>query len=52
MAGPQVFGGPGAGAHDFRNAGRTGTNFIGIFPPQMYTVQWPPPNALDDVSLR
>jgi hypothetical protein len=47
----QVFGGPGAGNHGFRKAGRTGTDFIGIYPPQMQTVQWPPPNALDDTSL-
>jgi hypothetical protein len=47
----QVFGGPGAGIHGFQRAGITGTEFIGIYPPQMQTVQWPPTNALDDTSL-
>jgi hypothetical protein len=48
----QVFGGPGAGTRGWQSAGRTGTDFIGIFPPQMRTVQWPPANVLDDASLQ
>jgi hypothetical protein len=47
----QVFGGPGAGTNGFQSAGRTGADYIGIFPPQLQTVQWPPANALDDASL-
>lgn len=47
----QVFGGPGAGTHALRTAGRLGTNFIGIFPPAPKTVQWPPPDALNDQTL-
>jgi hypothetical protein len=47
----QVFGGPGAGDHGFQKAGRTGTNFVGIYPPQLQAVAWPPPDALDDTSL-
>jgi len=47
----QVFGGPGAGTQGLRTIGRAGTDFIGIFPPQMQPVQWPPPNALDDSTL-
>jgi hypothetical protein len=47
----QVFGGPGAGHHGFQQTGRTGADFIGIFPPQVRIVQWPPMTALDDTSL-
>ena len=47
----QVFGGPGAGTEGLRTVGRTGADFIGIFPPPMRTVQWPPPSAHDDSSL-
>ncbi len=47
----QAFGGPGAGIHGFQTAGRTGADFIGIFPPQMRPVQWPATSALDDASL-
>jgi len=47
----QVFGGPGAGNHGFQKAGRTGTNFVGIYPPQLQTVVWPPHEALDDTNL-
>lgn len=47
----QVFGGPGAGDHRFQSVGTTGKDFIGIYPPQMRTVQWPPSMALDDTSL-
>lgn len=47
----QVFGGPGADNHGFQKAGRTGTNFAGIYPPQLQAVAWPPPEALDDTSL-
>lgn len=47
----QTFGGPGAGDHNFKKTGRTGTDFIGIYPPQMVTVQWPPASVLDDSSI-
>ena len=47
----QVFGVPDAGNHDFQHAGRTGSDFIGIYPPQMQTVAWPPHTVLDDASL-
>jgi hypothetical protein len=47
----QVFGGPGAGTHGLRTASKTGVDFIGIFPPQLRTVQWPPARALDDATL-
>jgi hypothetical protein len=47
----QVFGGPGAGQHGFQAVGRTGADFIAIYPPQMHTVQWPPATALDDTTL-
>jgi hypothetical protein len=47
----QVFCGPGAGHPGFQQMGRTGADFIGIFPPQVRTVQWPPMTALDDTSL-
>lgn len=47
----QVFGGPGAGTHGFQKAGRTGADFVGIYPPQMKTIHWPPSGALDDTSL-
>lgn len=47
----QVFGGPGAGDHRFEPVGVTRKDFIGIYPPQMRTVQWPPASALNDASL-
>ena len=47
----QVFGGPGAGPHVLRTAGRPGADFIGIFPPQPGTVRWPPQNARDEIPL-
>jgi hypothetical protein len=47
----QVFGGPGACHHGFQQTSTTGADFIGIFPPQMRTVQWPPVTALDDTSI-
>jgi hypothetical protein len=47
----QVFGGPGAGNHGFQKTGRTCPNFVGIYPPQLQAIAWPPPEALDDASL-
>jgi hypothetical protein len=47
----QVYGGPGAGNHEFQALSRSGPDFIGIWPPQMRPVQWPPARALDDVSV-
>lgn len=47
----QVFGGPGAGSHGFQKAGTIGTNFVGIYPPHLKTVAWPPPETLDDKSV-
>jgi hypothetical protein len=47
----QVFGGPGAGNHGFQKAGGTSINFIGIYPPQLQAVAWPPHESLDDTSL-
>jgi hypothetical protein len=48
----QVFGGPGAVAHQFQTSGSSGPAHIGIYPPAMTTVHWPPAVALDDASLR
>ena len=48
----QFFGGPGAGNHDFRTPGAVGPNFIGIYPPRMQGINWPPSVALDDESIK
>jgi hypothetical protein len=47
----QVFGGPGAGDHGFEALGRHGLDYVGIYPPHLGAVRWPPPDALDDASL-
>ncbi len=47
----QVFGGPGAGQHDFQMTGRMGIDYLGVYPPHMKTVQWPPSELLTDATL-
>jgi hypothetical protein len=48
----QVFGGPGAGYHGFQVPGGSGPTYVGIYPPAMRAVRWPPARALDDATLQ
>lgn len=47
----QSFAGPGAGEHGFRSVGANGPDYIGIYPPQLGNVQWPPAAVLNDTTL-
>jgi len=48
----QFFGGPGAGSHGFQDTGRPHADFVGIYPPCMQVINWPPALALDDISVQ